>query len=211
MDQTILTKVCGICKQELPLTNFYKNKTKWGSRCRNCCNNYAKEYNRKNEEIVKGYRKEYNQRESTKVRGRLKRKEYRNRPEVKARIKDWEKDNMQFILCRRIRARTKFVLRKLLSDKKIGSFSSLIGCTGRELVSYIESLWLPGMNWDNRSEWHIDHIIPLASFNLLDSEELSKASHYTNLRPLWAKDNKDKSDFLPDGSRGRLLRLTKVS
>ena len=113
---------------------------------------------------------------------------------------------MQFILCRRIRARTKFVLRKMLSSKRIGPISNLIGCTGKELVAHLESQFEPGMSWDNRSEWHIDHIIPLSSFNLLDPIQFSKASHYSNLRPLWAKDNKAKSDLLPDGSRGRYLR-----
>ena len=90
----------------------------------------------------------------------------------------------------------------VLNDMK----SNLIGCTGRELVMHLESQFLPGMSWDNRNEWHIDHIIPLSSFNLLDSIQFSKASHYTNLRPLWAKDNKYKSDFLPNGSRGRYLK-----
>jgi len=206
MEQSIITKICGICKQELSLTNFYKNNLKWGSRCKKCCNSYAKDYNKKNDEKVKEYRNVYKQRESVKERGRLKRREYRNRPDVKARLREWEKNNMQFILCRRIRARTKFVLRKMLSSKRIGPISNLIGCTGKELVAHLESQFEPGMSWDNRSEWHIDHIIPLSSFNLLDPIQFSKASHYSNLRPLWAKDNKAKSDLLPDGSRGRYLR-----
>lgn len=69
----------------------------------------------------------------------------------------------------------------------------LIGCTKEELRDYLEKQFKLGMSWDNYGEWHVDHIQPLCSFNLLDDKELAKAAHYTNLRPLWAKDNLKKS------------------
>jgi hypothetical protein len=54
----------------------------------------------------------------------------------------------------------------------------------------MESKFQPGMTWDNRGkEWHIDHIIPLATFNLQDRRQFLVACHYTNLQPLWARDN----------------------
>jgi len=72
-----------------------------------------------------------------------------------------------------------------------GAAVRLLGCTMAEFVAHIESLWLPGMTWNNwsRDGWHIDHIMPLAAFDLADECQRSKACHYTNLRPLWAKDN----------------------
>jgi len=45
------------------------------------------------------------------------------------------------------------------------------------------------MGWHNRAEWHIDHVKPLSSFDLSKKSEQLKANHYTNLQPMWAKEN----------------------
>jgi len=77
-----------------------------------------------------------------------------------------------------------------------GSAIRNLGCSIPELQSYIESKFLPGMSWKNwgRGTWHIDHMMPLSSFDLSDPQQLKKACHYTNLQPLWAKDNLRKSN-----------------
>jgi len=81
---------------------------------------------------------------------------------------------------------------------KAGSAVKDLGCTIEELKAYLEAKFEPGMDWDNwgRYGWHIDHIRPLASFDLTDREQFLRACHYTNLQPLWAEDNLKKSDHV---------------
>lgn len=68
----------------------------------------------------------------------------------------------------------------------------LIGCTSQKLRRHIEMQFLPGMGWHNRTKWHVDHIVPLAS--ALSEEELIQLFHFTNLRPIWGSDNLKKGD-----------------
>jgi hypothetical protein len=99
--------------------------------------------------------------------------------------------DVDFKLKRRIRSR----LGRIKFSNSLRTLDWL-GCSIQELKHHLESKFLVGMSWDNYGKhgWHIDHIIPLSKFNLTDDEQLRKACHYTNLQPLWAKDNLVKSN-----------------
>lgn len=47
------------------------------------------------------------------------------------------------------------------------------------------------MTWENWNVngWHIDHIIPLVTFDLTDRKQFLEACHYTNLQPMWSEEN----------------------
>lgn len=76
--------------------------------------------------------------------------------------------------------------------KKATRTHEILGCSFDELKIHFERQFTKGMTWDNRSEWHIDHIIPISSAKT--EEDVIRLNHYTNLRPLWAKENLSKSD-----------------
>ena len=50
------------------------------------------------------------------------------------------------------------------------------------------------MTWQNMSLWHVDHILPLASFEYESASdpEFRAAWALTNLRPLWSVENLQK-------------------
>jgi hypothetical protein len=101
--------------------------------------------------------------------------------------------DVQFRLSVILRNRLKQAIK---NNFKIGSAIKNLGCSIEQLKSYLESKFLLGMSWDNYGVhgWHIDHIKPLSAFDLSDKKQMLEACHYTNLQPLWAKDNLSKND-----------------
>lgn len=87
----------------------------------------------------------------------------------------------------------------LKGERKVTTTIELLGCTAEQARAHIEAQFTKGMSWDKvgRRGIHIDHIIPLSSFDLNDPKQQRQAMHHTNLQPLWAKDNLKKSDKLP--------------
>ena len=65
----------------------------------------------------------------------------------------------------------------------------LLGCTVQEFKRKLEDQFQSGMNWNNYGKWHIDHIRPIAMFDLTDFEQQRQCFHFSNFQPLWAKDN----------------------
>jgi hypothetical protein len=105
----------------------------------------------------------------------------------------WETDEL-FAMKVRLRNLIRNSFRKKGYKKFNTSTENIVGISYVEFKAYLESKFLNGMSWDNRGEWHIDHIIPLSSAK--SEEELISLSHYTNLQPLWAEDNLKKGNTI---------------
>ena len=93
------------------------------------------------------------------------------------------------ILSKRVRNALKAVY-----VKKVAKTKNLVGCEISFLKKYIETKFKKGMSWKNYGKWQLDHIRPCASFNLQDPAQQKECFHYSNLQPLWAKENREKSD-----------------
>jgi hypothetical protein len=110
------------------------------------------------------------------------------------RAREFERNKRKNLLKRienQIRCRTSIAIK---GGSKLGKYEQYIGCSTEDLKAHLEAKFKPGMTWDNwgREGWHIDHILPVSSFDLSNPDEFFKAFHYTNLQPLWESENLSK-------------------
>jgi hypothetical protein len=107
----------------------------------------------------------------------------------------YQKDNPHLRIRSRLSSRLKECMLKA-GKQKANSILKYLGCTPKELRDHLSSQFQTGMTWDNYGVfgWHIDHIIPCASFDLTKEEHIHVCFHYTNLQPLWQMDNSLKQD-----------------
>ncbi len=100
--------------------------------------------------------------------------------------------HMRLKIIHRMRRALDTTLRRKHREKCGGTTQAMkdwIGCEPAMLKAYIEKQFTGGMCWDNYGKWHIDHVVPLCRFDANSEEDMKKAWHYSNLRPLWARDN----------------------
>jgi hypothetical protein len=112
-----------------------------------------------------------------------------NPERIRARRKAWAEKGG---LLRRIGINSRQRVSRFLRGHVSCSGSFWIGCDNAELVVHLESQFKDGMSWENYGTrgWHVDHVVPLSSAKTLD--DLARVLHYTNLQPLWAKENLSK-------------------
>ena len=198
-------KTCKKCLVEKPIVDFNKrsdSKDGLSHECRYCSKLRGKNYYKINEDKLKKYQENFYLKNSEHIKNRVKsyreeniekirdydRKRRENRKDyLNVYFKKRRENDVLFRLSSYLRNRT----RKFLSNRSKPT-KEIIGIELGELRLYLESLFCEGMSWDNYGTWHIDHIIPLSSAK--SEDELLKLCHYTNLQPLFAKDNIIKSN-----------------
>lgn len=202
----IKTKVCKKCEESKVLDDFYNSKTsKDGKKtsCKDCCNFAHQKWKESNPEYFAEWRadnkdasaaaiKEWKEEHKERVKANNKKWAAENKTRTANKRKIRYKEDLNYRLTRILRARLGMAV---INNYKAGSAVKDLGCSIAELKVHLESKFRIGMSWDNYgTKWHIDHIVPLASFDLANREQLLKACHYTNLQPLWAEDNLVKGD-----------------
>jgi hypothetical protein len=174
----------------------------------------AKSYHQKNKKRIQIYRKKYKTLNKKKIskqnhtyyeqhkksllfwankeENKLKIKTYQKQYKQKTKLIRNKKEkirrtlDLNYKIVTNLRTRIRLALKE---NWKSGKTISLLGCSIEFLKQHLEKQFKPGMNWQNYGEWHIDHIIPCAKFNLSREEAQHECFHYSNLQPLWEKEN----------------------
>lgn len=205
------TIVCCVCKEDKPKTEFNKNRntaTGLTYECKPCqgnkSNNYYKE--NKEEQSIKQkeyylavreekllYQKEYQKKHKDRLKeyGRLYNLNNRDKKNALGRVYETKRkaEDPIYKFKHRVRSMVYCSFKRSLTGnyRKSQRTEDILGCTMNDFIDYISSKFTEGMSLDNHGDWHIDHIIPLASAN--SEEEITKLCHHTNLQPLWGTDN----------------------
>jgi hypothetical protein len=179
-------KQCNVCEAIRSEYYFYKKKTGKDNLSSSCIICHAEERrNKKDPKFKPEIRPGLSDREVKDRYNEDRKKRYSNNPSFKMSI------------CLRNRVRI-----ALKGKDKSNSTLELLDIEIDDFKKYIESLWLPGMNWDNHGvwkrntppKWSLDHIKPCAAFDLSIPEQQKICFHYTNIQPLWGIDNIKKRD-----------------
>jgi len=207
-------KVCCICHESKLLSAFGKDSHLPGglrSSCRVCHNKKNKEWADKNrEQVYLATRSWYNKNiQRTRDVGKIWRDN--NKGKKREQIKKWQENNpekwraMQRKGSKKRRstmsgkisdAFSSAIYRSLRSGKSGKHWEEIVGYSVEQLKEHIEKQFEPWMSWGNYGKftWHIDHILPVSSFNYdsTESEDFKKCWALKNLRPLRAKENHSK-------------------
>ena len=164
-------------------------------------------YRETRREDTKAYNKAYRSARREEMRAYYRAYDAANKDRRRSAARERNKRRMavdvRFRLKARLRSRLAGALRAGIDSggKRGASAVRHLGCSVADLMAYLERQFRPGMSWDTYGigvgRWNIDHIRPLASFDLTDSEQAKVACNFTNLQPLWHVENVRKGSRMP--------------
>lgn len=186
---------CTDCLNEQKRKHYHKNKLKFSEyrqQHRVKYSEYNKQYRLKNSDKFKNYGIQYRKNNKDKISEYNKKYCHRqqNNEKLKQYRRQYQKQRRENDTLYRVTKNTRSRISNFFKGtRKSKKTMQMLGCSWEELHEYLSGKFLEGMTWENYGNkgWHIDHIIPLCSAKNI--EEIEKLCHYTNLQPLWAKDN----------------------
>ena len=182
-------KKCVKCEEIKHNSLFYKRGNQLQSYCKSC----MKKYHKENSNRISKLRSDYY---------------YKNKKKLNDYRLQYEKERQSSDSLYKFSNSLSKLIRKSINktgSKKKSKTSDILGLTPKKFREYLEDKFKDGMSWQNYGDWHIDHIIPMASAkNEFEAEILN---HHLNLQPMWAEDNLKKSDSYKEEDKEEMIRV----
>lgn len=157
----------------------------------------AKKYYEKNKDSLSEYHKEWRQGKETELKLYTQQWNKDNKEHVNKYKRDYERKRRAEDPKYRLGVRTRTAVWQLLKErgvKKTNKTFNLLDYSIEELMTHLEALFTTGMTWDNYGEWHVDHKIPMNSFQFESTDDIGfkECWKLNNLQPLWGPENLSK-------------------
>lgn len=147
---------------------------------------YQKMYYQENKARLASAHRDYVEKNAEKIKAKKLEWQRINREKLNARKRERFASDPIFAMREKARNRIRFAIRRGGYSVKSSS-QEILGCSWEHFKSHIEKQFKDGMSWGNMEKWHLDHVVPLASADDMDS--LLPLLRYENLAPLWAEEN----------------------
>jgi hypothetical protein len=170
-------KTCNTCGTVKNISEFKKTKRSSDGHFHKCiaCTK-PRVWNKEKQHLSE---KRYCERNKEKLKEKWKREGQKLHRKIKSRLSNRIKDALKAISLRK--------------DNKILSY---LDCSHDFLRKWFQFLFVEGMTWDNIGEWHIDHVIPCASYDLNKEEDIKQCFSWKNIRPCWQQENLEKGSLI---------------
>ena len=191
-----MAKKCSNCKRTKVDSDFYFRSDKLHllqSHCKKCILIKRAKYRLENIQRFKKKDKIYHFNNRDQRLAYLKKYQQKHKAERSKWDKNKRTTDIHYALRSRLHNRIRMALK---NNSKHSTSTILLGCEISYFKKYFMSKFKDSMDWESflSGKIHIDHIISCSLFDLSKTKDQKKCFHYTNLQPLWAKDNLRKSN-----------------
>ena len=158
-----------------------------------------KKYYESNKEKISEYYSEWRENKKEHLKEYQKKWREENRDKLRKTKRDYERNRKASDPLYKLISNFRTAIYQVLKESNVeknGHYFDILGYTPEELINHLEKQFTEGMTWDNYGEFHVDHKLPISSFNIkeIGDEEFMRCWCLDNLQPMWGEENIRKSN-----------------
>jgi hypothetical protein len=158
-----------------------------------------KKYYESNKEKISKYYSEWRENKKEQLKEYQKKWREENRDKLRKTKRDYERNRKSSDPLYKLISNFRTAIYQVLKESNVEKnrhYFDILQYTPEELIIHLESQFKDTMSWDNYGEWHVDHKLPITSFNIeeMGDKEFMKCWALENLQPMWGEENIRKSN-----------------